>query len=89
MDQRKSEDSEVPVSESYHSSETREHEFADDLDFVAISNVREGINYRWMARCWLRKPKAQQMEGRIEEDWRPVADPSMITHRRMLRIPHR
>jgi len=44
MDQMELEDSEVPVSELYHSSETREHEFAEEL--VAISDLKEGINYR-------------------------------------------
>jgi hypothetical protein len=48
MDQMETEDSEVPVSELYHWSETREHEFAVEL--VAISEVWEGINYRSMAR---------------------------------------
>lgn len=46
MDRTKTEASEIPVSESYHSSETREHEFAEDLEFVAISEVWEGIHYR-------------------------------------------
>lgn len=31
MDQIETEGSEVPVSELYHSSETREHEFAEEL----------------------------------------------------------
>lgn len=44
MDQMELEDSEVPVSELYHSSETREHEFAEEL--VAISDLKEGITYR-------------------------------------------
>lgn len=42
MDQMETEDSEVPVSELYHSSETREHEFAEEL--VAVADVKEGIN---------------------------------------------
>ena len=46
MDQMKVEASEIPVSESYHSSETREYEFAEDREFVAISEVREGIHHR-------------------------------------------
>jgi hypothetical protein len=46
IEQMKIEGSEVAVSKSYHPSKTREHEFAGDLDLVAISEVREGINYR-------------------------------------------
>ena len=64
MDQRRSEDSEVPVSERYHSSETREHEFADDLEVVAISDVREGINYRGMARCCVSRHTADERANR-------------------------
>jgi hypothetical protein len=44
MDQIETEGSEVPVSELYHSFETREHEFAEEL--VGKSDVKEGINYR-------------------------------------------
>jgi hypothetical protein len=79
MDQKETKNSEVPVSELYHSSETQEHEFAGE--FVAISEVMEGILRKLLSLngTLLRKHKAQQMERQMEEVWRPMANPSTIT----------
>jgi hypothetical protein len=76
MDQMELEDSEVPVSELYHSSETREHEFAEEL--VAISDLKEGYNLS-LNGTLLRKQKLQEMQRRMEESWCSTANPSMIT----------
>jgi hypothetical protein len=72
MDQMETEDSEVPVSELYHSSETREHEFAEEL-------VREGGYKLWLNGNLLRKQKLQEMQRRMDEGWCCMANPSIIT----------
>jgi hypothetical protein len=75
MDQMETEESEVPVSELYHSLETREHEFADEP--VPISDVKE--DKLSLDGTLLRKQRLQEMQRRMEEGWRSMANPSMIT----------
>jgi hypothetical protein len=62
IDQKEDEESEVPVSETYHSSETREHEFADDLELCCY--IRREGGYKLSGDgTMLRKQTHSRWEG--------------------------